>query len=561
MKKIALVLLIAMIVSLFGCSYFDGVFGDEDVYDDESADVENKEYEDESGEVEIPSDDEKEDNKEDEFEKDDTASEGGNDNSEELKKNATIADYMAYIAESEYVKDKSFIDFIINMDDREVGNIIYAGPDGDGDGSINSPMSIYDAIDEARAGDTVYLRGGEYIFTETIWISNSGRENAYITIKSYPGEKAILTTTPENVDKYDEGGEYLFFGIDEGTSYLIFEDLEIYGATDEYVGGFVCYGGGQNHLIFKNNKIHDLNTTKKKGGCNAFLFMGENEKSMNNIALINNECYDLTLGYSEAVSFAGNCEYCYVIGNKVYDCNNIGIDFYGNAGYCSTESLDRARYCVAAYNEVFNCNSPYADCAGIYIDGGSDCLVEGNLIYRCQYGIEIGSEELNEKYPVTNIIVRNNVCAENTVCTIRIGGYDKKSSGVVINCRVYNNSFINNNVDYEIIFSKVENITFANNIFVGKSDIVETEFDASYIKNIKFYSNCFGESIKSITIFDKDYSISQFNETYGSGNISKNTVVGSDYSVSEKIVGSPDFSPIFDFNLAYRENNYIGAVE
>ena len=60
MKKTALVLLIAMIVSLFGCSYIEGVFGGEDVYDDESADVENNESEDESGEVEIPSDDEKE---------------------------------------------------------------------------------------------------------------------------------------------------------------------------------------------------------------------------------------------------------------------------------------------------------------------------------------------------------------------------------------------------------------------------------------------------------------------------------------------------------------------
>ena len=87
----------------------------------------------------------------------------------------------------------------------------------------------------------------------------------------------------------------------------------------------------------------------------------------------------MTLGYSEAISFAGNCEYCYVIGNEVFDNTNIGIDFYGNAGYCSVEALDQARFCVASYNRVYNCNSVYADCGGIYVDGGRNCLIEGNF--------------------------------------------------------------------------------------------------------------------------------------------------------------------------------------
>ena len=472
-----------------------------------------------------------------------------------------IATYITSLIGSEYVNDASFMNFVATMDNRAVGKIIYASPNGDGEGTIDDPAPLEDAIDMAKAGDTVYLRGGEYIFKEAIWIDKKGNANAYVTIKSYPGEKARLTTTPENVSKYDENGEYLFFGFDEGSSYIIFEDLEIYGATDKYVAAFACYDGGQNHLIFKNIDIHDLKTTKTEYGCNAFLFMGEKKNPINNIILINNTCHDLTLGYSEAVSFAGNCEYCYVIDNEVYNCTNIGIDFYGNAEYCSVESLDQARYCVAAYNTVYNCNSPYADCAGIYVDGGRNCLVEGNIISACQYGIEIGSEELNEKYPVTDIVVRNNILMENTVCTIRIGGYDTKTSGTVKNSVFYNNTFINNTGDSDIIISKVDNIVIANNIFISNISYVETEFSSTYIKNLKFYNNCFNRSGDNFSLYDDNLTVDDLNNLYGKDNFVYNVTLDSDYVPDKEFIGCADYAPTYDFYLAVRENYCIGAVE
>ena len=472
-----------------------------------------------------------------------------------------ISDYIMGLADTEYANDPAFLSFVANMDERAVGKIIYASPDGDGEGTIDDPALLEDAIDMAKAGDTVYLRGGEYIFKEAIWIDKKGNANAYITIKCYPGEKAILTTTPENVNKYDENGEYIFFGFDEGSSYIIFENLEIYGVTDKYVAAFACYDGGQNHLIFKNIDIHDLKTSQTEYGCNAFLFMGEKKAPINNIMLINNTCHDLTLGYSEAISFAGNCEYCYVIDNEVYNCTNIGIDFYGNAEYCSVESLDQARYCVAAYNTVYNCNSPYADCAGIYVDGGRNCLIEGNLVYKCQYGIEIGSEELNEKYPVTDIVVRNNILAENTVCTIRIGGYDTKTSGTVKNSVFYNNTFVNNTGDSDIIISKVDSIVIANNFFVGNIPYVETEFSSTYIKNLEFYNNCFNRDGEHISIYDNEITVDELNNLYGNDNFVYNVTLDSNYAPDKNFVGHEDYAPAYDFHLVIRENQCIGAVE
>ena len=492
----------------------------------------------------------------------DTEEEGSGEVSKPAVK-VDVLDYIVGLVGSEYASDADFLNFVATMDQRAVGKIIYASPNGDGEGTIDDPAPIEDAIDMAKAGDTVYLRGGEYIFTEAIWLEKGGSAGAYITIKSHPGEWAVLTTTPENVNKYDENGEYLFFGFDAGCSYMIFEDLEICGATDKYVAAFACYDGGQNHLIFKNIDIHDLKTTKTGSdyGCNAFLFMGEKKNPINNIMLINNYCHDLTLGYSEAVSFAGNCEYCYVIDNWVFDCTNIGIDFYGNAGYCSTEALDQARYCVAAFNTVYNCNSPYADCAGIYVDGGRNCLIEGNLVYNCQYGIEIGSEELNDNYPVTDIVVRNNILKGNTVCTIRIGGYDTKSSGTVKNSFFYNNTFVDNTGDSDIIISKVDGIVFANNIFISNIPYIETEFSAQYIKNLSFYNNCFNKGEENISIYDTELTVDELNNVYGGENFVYNITLDADYAPLEEFAGCEDYAPLYDFHLAVREKHCIGAVE
>ena len=491
---------------------------------------------------------------------DDNGNENGGSNSN-TKVQLDVLDYLVSLIETEYVNDAEFISFVANMDQRNVGKIIYASPNGEGEGDFDDPASLEDAIDMAKAGDTVYLRGGEYIFKEAIWLDKKGTADAYITIKSYPGEKALLTTTPENINKYDDGGEYLFFGFDSNTSYIIFEDLEIFGATHKYVAAFACYGGGQNHLIFKNIDIHDLRTNKTEYGCNAFLFMGEEKSPINNIMLINNRCHDLTLGYSEAVSFAGNCEYCYVIDNEVYDCTNIGIDFYGNAEYCSVESLDQARYSVAAFNTVYNCNSPYADCAGIYVDGGRNCLIEGNLVYNCQYGIEIGSEELNDKYPVTDIVVRNNILKGNTVCTLRIGGYDTKTSGTVKNCFVYNNTFVDNSGDSDIIISKVDGIVFANNIFIGDINYVETEFAKTYIQNLSFYNNCFNSDGENISIYDNEITVDELNTSYGKDNFVYDLTLDSNFAPDKELEGCADYTPKYDFHLVVRVNNLVGAVE
>lgn len=66
-------------------------------------------------------------------------------------------------------------------------------------GSVSSPfLSIERAIEEARAisvGDiTIYIRGGKYCLRNTIVLTNEdGNKNKKLTIKSYPGEKVVIS--------------------------------------------------------------------------------------------------------------------------------------------------------------------------------------------------------------------------------------------------------------------------------------------------------------------------------------------------------------------------------
>ena len=108
------------------------------------------------------------------------------------------------------------------------------------------------------------------------------------------------------------------------------------------------------------------------------------------------------------------------------------------------------------YNIIKRSISPYDDCAGLYVDGARDIYLAENTIERSQFGLEIGSEEKNDKYSVKNIIVKNNILRGNTVTGIRVGGYEEIETGTV------QNNFVQES-HTAVVISKAKNITFAHN--------------------------------------------------------------------------------------------------
>lgn len=446
------------------------------------------------------------------------------------------------------INDQDFIKKIKSLDtlDNTISNnAIYASANGNGEGSIDDPYALQDAFDSLKAGQTLYLRGGTYDTKKMdgYFINCKGTKDAYIRICAYPGEKVLITNSYNGKEAYG-------FQVDANASYFILEGIEIANIKSQSAYGIAFWGNNQNHIIIRNMNIHHIETTSANpekdtnSSGNAIILFGEQSKPISNVALINNYCHDNKTGWAETLSVTANCEYIYVLENRVENNTNIGIDFYGNAGYCSTASLDQPRYCVAANNVISKSFCSYADCAGLYVDGSRDILLQYNLIKNCQYGIEIGSEEGHRQpnYPVKNILVRNNVCENNSVTAIRIGGYEESSTGYVKDTKIINNTFIDNdksNNNAGIIIAKVDNIEFKNNLLYksSNSDLVSTDFSESYSKNIKFTNNLFYQENKSASeistyIFKNSKTgIDAFNSIFNGSTLYHEFSVNDDYTL------------------------------
>ncbi len=379
--------------------------------------------------------------------------------------------------------------------DDIVTNSLYVAESGNDNnsGTADKPFrTIQAALDKVKAGQTIYVKKGTY--TGINYFASSGTEGKYITLRNYPGEKPFLTA--------DKQGAILNTS---GNDYIIIEGLEIGGFSAPIAQG-ILLDSDENHIIIRNNDIHDLVTTKpdenQDGEANAILCYGEGktkESSINNICIENNNVHNNTTGWCESVSVTGNTEYINIINNTVHDNTNIGIDFYGNAGYCSVKELDQPRFCIAAGNEIYNSVCDYADCAGLYVDGARDVILENNISHDNMYGIEIGSEEGNGKPPVKNIIARNNLVYNNPSGGIAIGGYNYKTTGYVTDCRIYNNTLVNNGDgengwNGELCFAKCDGIDVRNNIIYKENEeypMIGGELNSNYVKNVTFSHNIY----------------------------------------------------------------------
>jgi parallel beta-helix repeat protein len=149
----------------------------------------------------------------------------------------------------------------------------------------------------------------------------------------------------------------------------------------------------------------------------------------------------------------------------------------GYEGENPNPAVDRARDGTVAGNLVYNINS-YGNPAygtersadGIYVDGGTNIIIERNTVHHSNIGIELASEHAGRD--TSYITVRNNFVYSNTQVGIAFGGYDKRR-GSTQYCNIVNNTFYNNftqrdwgaelYVQYDTRYNVVKNnILYAN---------------------------------------------------------------------------------------------------
>ncbi len=347
-------------------------------------------------------------------------------------------------------------------------------------GTLSEPWrTIQHAANTVHAGDTVYVRRG--VYKEVVTIKSSGSTAAgFITFSSYPGELATLDGTGHPI----QGGQWGMFSI-PSRSYIVINGFEVRNyktnkITDTPIGIWI-FGQGSN-LQIVNNHIHNIETNAPANpqdcNSNAFgltVYGTVGHQSINALVISGNEVDHNKTGCSETLSVDGNVDNFVISNNQVHDDNNIAIGAIGFERVSPDPKTDQARHGEIRGNTIYNITSygnpdygkQYA-ADGVYVDGGTQIVIEQNLINHVDLGIEMASEHY--KHVTSYVIARNNLVYLDNSNGISMGGYGAKRGGTD-HCTAVNNTLFqngskgvnNNSGEFQIQFNATNN-TYANNI-------------------------------------------------------------------------------------------------
>jgi len=308
---------------------------------------------------------------------------------------------------------------------------------GGGNGSFASPYNtIQTAINAATPNSytIINVRGGTY--RENLWIEKSGTSSGYLTIKPYLNEVVRLDGTNQT------SKEALII---QGSSYVRIEGLIIQNYIADFAKGIgiYCTNSSTSNIQIVKNEIYNINVTNNSSSCNPLVVYGHSASNaafyISNILIAENKVHDCNTGWSEGIQVNYDTRNFEIRSNEVYNITNIGIVAGGFHGGINR----RATNGKILQNKVYNCKSPFAIAAGIYIDGAKNVTAERNTVYNCQKGMSINCE-INGK-TAENDTLRNNYVYLNTRGAFNIGGNaHTSSSGYVINSAIINNSTFQN---------------------------------------------------------------------------------------------------------------------
>ena len=346
-------------------------------------------------------------------------------------------------------------------------------------GTVTSPWrTIQHASNSVQAGDTVYVRGG--VYNESVNISVSGSATAGpIAFQTFPGEQAILDGT--GLVPSTSGAQGLINIANQ--SYISFQGFEIRNyqtsSASATPAGIWISGSGSNIQVL-NNLIHNIVTTSETNG-NAFgiaVYGTVAPASLDRVTISGNQVYNLRTGNSESVNVDGNVTNFAITNNVIHDNDNIGIDIIGFEGVAPDPAYDYARNGTVTGNTIYNIsaiNNPGEgneyDANGIYVDGGSQVVIERNLIHNVDIGIEMASE--HQGHVTSFVTARNNLVYSTNSTGVTIGGYASNVGGTD-HCTIVNNTLFQNDTkntgsgEFQIQYHATNN-TFKNNIVYASS--------------------------------------------------------------------------------------------
>jgi hypothetical protein len=366
-----------------------------------------------------------------------------------------------------------------------------SGSDGaDGRSTSSAWRHIQYAANHVQAGDTVQVLGGTY--NETVNIPVSGSATAgYVTFQNYAGQTPVVDGTGLSIP----GGQYGLFNIAD-QSYVIVQGFEIRNYKTRKINivpvGIYLTGAGSN-LRLLNNHIHDIVTSASGCDANALgvaVYGTRAPASLNHITLSGNELNKLKTGCSESLALDGNVDTFTVSNNLIHDNNNIGIDAAGFFGVAPDPHYDQARNGLITLNTVYNVSSKGnpsypSNCwcsDGIYVDGGTNIIIERNLIHNDDLGIEIASE--NAGHVASSITARSNLIYFGNSAGLSIGGFSGSVGGsdhiTIVNNTLYHNDGKNTGSgEFQIQYHATNNVFKNNIVYAGSQALMVNDYTNS----------------------------------------------------------------------------------
>jgi hypothetical protein len=317
---------------------------------------------------------------------------------------------------------------------------------------------IQKACDAATPGSTVNVLAGRY--NEKLVMNVSGNETeGHITFQA--NGKAVISARGLRT-----GGQDVIFI--NNRDYLKIVGFDIRDNRKVNNGSGIRLTESSSHVEIRNNRIYNITGVSAMG---ITVYGTEATRGIGDVVIDGNEVFRCQPAPSEAIVLNGNVHNFTVTNNYVHHVNNIGMDFIGGEGRCLDPAVDFARDGLVATNRVTRARFKGGgrDAAGIYVDGGRNIVVERNVSWRNDVGIEV-----NAIHPIaiaSNVTVRDNFVSGNNRSGISIGGSDS-FTGTVQDSRVLNNTVVANDRTRtgggEIRVQNATNNLIADNIVSGR---------------------------------------------------------------------------------------------
>ncbi|MBS0423276.1 MAG: right-handed parallel beta-helix repeat-containing protein [Proteobacteria bacterium] len=310
---------------------------------------------------------------------------------------------------------------------------LFVSPNGTGSiCSKSTPCNIWDASGKAKGGDVVFLRGGIYALSKSLYFNNSGSAGAPIIFESYPDESVVFDGSQLNqgIDiKINVNGSFIQIrGIEiknmpvqgiyiSGTD-NVFDGLHVHHSGLSGIQVFYTYdypyGAYGSRNIIRNCIVHD------NSGAGNF-----DERFKNG-------------GNSDGISISSGT------GNRVENCLAYSNSDDGIDTWRSTNSY--VGYSISHSNGIADGNGVGIKAGGAF--PSADTTVEHNLLYSNRaVGIDYNTG--------TNVSISHNTTWNN------LGGYEIGPDTIVSNnIASETNKKWGSGIEIDNSWQRTKNVTF-----------------------------------------------------------------------------------------------------